>query len=451
MKKSIFAVFVVGLFIFFTCEVLSVLAAESAKKKKAPTGKPFSGTTLHALMEDIVDTHAIEPFLPEFESLTGIKVVFEKMNYNDMHEKLVPQLMAGEGNGSYDFIETDNYWVGEFVMAGWVRPIDDYLKKTPDIKLENYIDAVISMFTVGDKKYFIPMWSYPMGLLYRTDIVGDPNFHKFYEKKTGKKWAFPPKDLYEYSAMAKAANDFTPDDVYGVAMQGAKIDPLVMELTNYVYAMGGDYYDRKKWDATFDSKQCMEALKVYQDLLKNAAQPGASGAIFDDAIIVFQQGKAVFALTYNFTMVYLMDKKHSTVYDRVDFIPLPGGGLQGGWGWAIPVSSPNPDAAWEFLKWVESKEMQKRRAMGGGMPSAKWVYNDKEFLGKYPYQKGAGRMIAIDKAFPIISQSTRMIEIIGEYSSSALIGDITIEEAVRKANQELNQIVDGDPLVEMQK
>ena len=85
------------------------------------------------------------------------------------------------------------------------------------------------------------------------------------------------------------------------------------------------------------------------------------------------------------------------------------------------------------------------------MPSAKWVYNDKEFLTKYPFQKGAGKMIAIDKAFPIISQSTRMIEIIGEYSSSALIGDITIEEAVKKANSELNQIIDGDPLVEMQK
>lgn len=60
-------------------------------------------------------------------------------------------------------------------------------------------------------------------------------------------------------------------------------------------------------------------------------------------------------------------------------------------------------------------------------------------------------MIAIDKAFPIISQSTRMIEIIGEYSSSALIGDITIEEAVQKADVELNKIIDGDPLVEMQK
>jgi ABC-type glycerol-3-phosphate transport system substrate-binding protein len=224
-----------------------------------------------------------------------------------------------------------------------------------------------------------------------------------------------------------------------------------MELTNYVYAMGGGYYDRERWVATFNSRECIEALKIYKDLLDNAAQPGATGAIFDDAIIVAQQGKAAFMLTYNFTMVYLMDEKHSTVHDRVAFMPLPGGGLQGGWAWAIPVSSPNPDAAWEYIKWVERPENQKRRAMGGGMPSAKWVYEDEEFLQKYPYQKGAGDMIAIDKAFPIISQSTRMIEIIGEFSSSALIGEISIEEAVEEASKDLNEIIKGDPLVEMQR
>lgn len=452
-KKTSFSVAVVMFFfIVGLCSFTSapVLASGKAGKGEPVEGKPYAGVVLNVLMEDIVDTNAIEQYLPEFEEETGIKVVFEKMNYNDMHEKLIPQLMAGEGNGAYDFIEVDNYWVGEFVMAGWLRPIDDYLEKTPEIKLEDYIDPVVDMFSIGDKTYFVPMWSYPMGLLYRTDIVNDQNFHDFYEKKTGNKWSFPPKDLYEYAEIAKAANDFTPEDVYGVAMQAAKIDPLVMELTNYVFAMGGEYYDQDKWVATFNSRECIEALKVYKDLLENAAQPGATGAIFDDAIIVAQQGKAVFMLTYNFTMVYLMDEKHSTVYDRVGFMPLPGGGLQGGWAWAIPASSPNPDAAWEFLKWVERPENQKRRAISGGMPSAKWLYEDADFLEKYPYQKGAGEMIAIDKAFPIISQSTHMIEIIGEYSSSAIIGEITIEEAVKEANKKLDEIIKGDPLVEMQ-
>lgn len=216
MKRKAFIVL-----IFIPLLLLSFVVFYSGKEKEekpAEAGKPFAGVTLNVLMEDIVDTHSIEPYLPELEEETGIKVIFEKMNYNDMHEKLVPQLMAGEGNGSYDFIQVDNYWVGEFVMAGWLRPIDDYLKKTPEIKLENYVEPVVDMFTIGDKTYFIPMWSYPMGLLYRTDIVDDPKLHTFYKKATGKNWSFPPKDLYEYAEMAKVANDFTPDDIFGAAM-----------------------------------------------------------------------------------------------------------------------------------------------------------------------------------------------------------------------------------------
>jgi ABC-type glycerol-3-phosphate transport system substrate-binding protein len=413
--------------------------------------KPYAGTTLNVLMEAVPDSDSSEPLLPEFEAQTGIKVVFEKVVYTIMHEKLIPQLMAGKGNGTYDLLQVDNYWVGEFVKAGWLLPIDDYLKKTPEINLDDYIESVVDMFTVGDQTWFVPQWTYPFGLVYLKDIINDPEYHAFYEKKTGKQWAFPPKDLFEYAEMAKAAKEFTPDGMYGSAMQGAKIDPLVMEFSNYVYALGGGYYDRKTWKSNFNSPEGINALKVYKDLVENAAQPGASGANFDDAFNVFGQGKACFAITHNFLMPWLLDKTKSAVADRVEFTPLPGGGLHGGWAWAIPVSSPHPDATWEFIKWLETKEVQKARGMGGGMPTIKWIYEDEEFLDKYSFQRKAGDVIATATALPIISQSTRMVEIVGENASIAMIGDITIEQAAKRIADELDEIVEDDPLVEMQK
>ena len=51
--------------------------------------------TLHALMEDVPETHIIEAMLPEFEKETGIKVEFQKVNYGDMHDKLATQLVSG--------------------------------------------------------------------------------------------------------------------------------------------------------------------------------------------------------------------------------------------------------------------------------------------------------------------------------------------------------------------
>ena len=64
--------------------------------------RDYEGTTLNLLMEDLLETTIIEEMLPEFTELTGITVNFEKVAYPVMHEKLVPQLAAGPGNGSYD-------------------------------------------------------------------------------------------------------------------------------------------------------------------------------------------------------------------------------------------------------------------------------------------------------------------------------------------------------------
>ena len=85
--------------------------------------RDFEGTTLNALMEDLRETTLIEEMLPEFEELTGIKVQFEKVVYPVMHDKLVSQLASGEGNGTYDFLEVDFYWVYEFARAGWMEDL----------------------------------------------------------------------------------------------------------------------------------------------------------------------------------------------------------------------------------------------------------------------------------------------------------------------------------------
>lgn len=416
------------------------------RKEAAPKGP----VTLNILMEDVPDTEAIESMLPEFKAETGITVTLEKVVYTVMHEKLVPQLMAQGGKGAYDVLECDNYWVGEFTKAGWLRPLDGYLKKTPDIKLGEYIPSVEKMFNISPTKYFVPLWTYPMGLVYRTDIVNDPKFQKFYEKKTGKKFIFPPANFGDLVEMIKTAKLFVPKGTYGLAMQGAKSDPIVMELYNYLVAVGGDMYNRS-WAASMNTPQGIQALAYYKDLIKNAAQPGASGANFDDAFNVFGQGNAVFAVTYNFLMSWLLDKKNSKVADKVDFAALPGGGLLGGWAWAIPKSTRYPDQAWKFITWVEKRENQKIRGLKGGMPTATWVYQDAEFLAKWPFQKAAYAAIATDKPVPVISQSTRMIEIVGEYSSQAVAGDITIEKAVEQMDKELNEIIKDDPLVKMQK
>src|SRR5690606_34178770 len=84
---------------------------------------PASAETINILMETVPDTQFIKELLPEFEAATGHKVELEVVNYAEMHTKLVPQLVAAQG--SYDAIVVDFYWVGEFLKAGWLQPLDE--------------------------------------------------------------------------------------------------------------------------------------------------------------------------------------------------------------------------------------------------------------------------------------------------------------------------------------
>lgn len=410
--------------------------------------KPYAGITLHTLMEEVLDTTVVKDLLPEFEKNTGMKVDIEAVQYMTMHEKLLPNLIAPEGSGSYDFLQVDSYWVGEFVSAGWLIPLDEWIKAEPTISNGKYIQSLWEM--TGELEgiaYMLPQWTYPFGLVYRKDIVNSSEFQKAYKEKFGREWRIP-QSIPEYAEVAKLAAKVAPPGVAGCAMQAARIDPIVMEWTNYLYSMGGDIYDRSTWKSIINNPIGIEAARIYKDLVDNAAQPGATGANFDDMFNTFAQGKAVFAISHNFLMSELEDPTKSKVAGKIEFAPVPGkGGQLGGWGWAIPRSSPNPEAAWEFLKWVESDKIAYQRAMAGGMPCQEWIYRDKYFLEKYPFQKVGRQIIAMGTPQPIISQSTEMIEIVGEHLSAMVIGDLSPVEAMNKAAAKLNELSRKDPMV----
>src|SRR5215218_11322570 len=134
--------------------------------------RDYEGTTLNLLMEDLLETTIIEEMLPEFTEQTGITVNFEKVAYPVMHEKLVPQLAAGPGNGTYDVLEVDFYWVYEFARSNWVEALDERIANSGGaIELDRYIPATLDIVGRADGKvYYVPFYAYPMGLIYREDL-----------------------------------------------------------------------------------------------------------------------------------------------------------------------------------------------------------------------------------------------------------------------------------------
>ncbi len=417
-------------------------AALPAAGQEITFSRDYEGTALNLLMEDLLETTVIEELLPEFTDLTGITVSFEKVAYPVMHEKLVPQLAAGTGNGSYDVVEVDFYWVYEFARSGWVEDLGPRIEASNgQVDLARYIPALLKIGSeIDGKTYYLPMFPYPMGLIYRNDLLEDTAFQEAYEAQTGSKLALPDS-VEGYVEMAEAISAMDTG-VYGAAMQAQQVDPIVMEFCNFLYGLGGAYYNGEMTEPVINNEVGVKAAELYARCVNNAAQPGAAGADLNDTMATYSQGKAFSMISYMFMLSVFNDEAESVVKDKNTMTVMPGGhGLTGMWSWGIPVSSPNPDAAWEFLKWVESPAVAMKRALAGAVPAQEAPYENQEFLDKYPWMPQAKDMIASGEGLPAVTKQAQLVEIMGRHLSDVVAGAKTPQEGMDAAAAELAELL----------
>jgi len=400
--------------------------------------------TIHILMETVPDTRYIQQLLPEFKKETGIDVDIEAISYIDMHSKLVPQLIAPQG--SYDVIVVDFYWVGEFTKAGWLMPLDDLVKRD-NVDLGRYVPKLLDLVGhVDGVTYMLPFYNYSMAVIYRKDLIADPANQAAFKEKYGMELRVP-QTWDEYK---KQVDFFTRDtngdgkkDFFGTVIQGQRGDCISMQWANYLYANGGEYHD-KNWNPEMDSPQAVQAMKDYRTHMLNNSPPGSESFCFDEAFNVMAQGKAYSFVTFNILYAGLDDPKSSQVVGKCGITPNPGGGLNGGWGWAIPKSSPDKDAAWKFIKWVESYPIAKKRALLGGAPTQTKIFTDPDVVAKRPYYPTLQKILEGVKDFPVFTYTTEFVEETGRELNLAATGQKEIGQAMKDANEAFRKLAIKD-------
>ena len=400
--------------------------------------------TIRILMETVPDTRYIQELLPEFEEASGIDVEIEAISYIDMHSKLVPQLISPQG--SYDLIVVDFYWVGEFTKAGWLMPLDD-LATRDSVDVDVYVPKLMDLVgRVDGVLYMLPFYNYSMAVIYRQDLIDDPAEQAAFKEKYGIDLRVPETwdEYWKQVQFFTRDNDGDGDrDFYGTVIQGQRGDCISMQWANYLYSQGGRYHD-ENWNPLLDSPEAIRAMEYYRDAVVNYSPAGSEAYCFDEAFNVMAQGRAYSFVTFNILYAGFEDPESSTVAGKVGIAPNPGGGLNGGWGWAIPNSSPNVEAAWTFIKWAESAEIAKRRALLGGAPTQAPIFTDPDVVAARPYYPILGEILAGTQDFPVFTYTTEFVEEVGRELNLAAIGEKPIPEAMADAQRELRELLIKD-------
>jgi len=407
-------------------------------------GGTVEAKSIRILMESVPDTRYIQELLPQFKAESGIDVEMEVISYIDMHSKLVPQLVSPRG--SYDAIVVDFYWVGEFTKAGWLMPLDDLVKRD-NFDTGIYVPKLIELVgRVDNTLYMLPFYNYSMAIIYRKDMLEDPKEQAAFKAKYGMDLKIP-KTWDEYwkqvEFFSRDTDNDGKNDIFGTVIQGQRGDCISMQWSNYLYSQGGQYNDRN-WNPTLNSAAGVAALTAYREALQKYSPAGSESYCFDEGFNVLAQGKAFSLQTFNIMFAGFEDPESSKVVGKVAITPNPGGGLNGAWGWAIPKSSPDKEAAWTFLKWVESYEIAKKRALLGGAPTQTKIFVDPEVVAARSYYPILGEILAGAQQFPVFTYTTQLVEEMGRELNLAATGQKDVKEALDASAEAFRKLLIKD-------
>lgn len=321
---------------------------------------------------------------PMFEAATGIKVNVEITDYGTLHQKAM--LDATTGTKLYDIYGLDITYIGRFAVAGALHQVNDpeadwLARDAAEFGLDGMIQAgIYSICGANDKVYGLPSAAYNILAHYRRDLF----------EKEGIKY---PTNWDEHKEVIKhftrSHNPGSPTE-FGVAFMGKRGTPIIHEETAYHWAFGGTIYGKDPMMfPNFDNEAGVAAAKYYASM-KEFAPKGVESYEWEDQTNAFTKSVVPVMMAWS---AWGPDLEKSDVAGNIEYLPIPTqNGLDftpfGGWSQCISATTDKKVEAWEWLKWLNSYDIQKVFANEGTGGPTRWdVLQDAELQTKFPWFK----------------------------------------------------------------
>lgn len=291
------------------------------------------------------------------------------------------QQWLSAGSFDIDILQMDVAWVGAF--SDYLEPLNHYYRGD-EIDISDYFDAVAHSMYDGDNLIALP-WYADCGIMfYRKDLL----------EKHGKEVPETWEELYDtayYIQNIERKMVNVGEKFYGFIFQAKAFEMLTCNFVEFVDSFGGKIVDEDR--IVVNSKACIKAVKFMIKCMKNINCKGALNYSEEDSRGVFQSGNALFMRSWPYAWA-LMNEKSTAVAGKIGVMAIPpsasGGkstGVLGGWFLAVSKYSKNKEVAADLVKFLTSKDQQKKRAKYSYLPASKSLYTDEEVLKDNPFFK----------------------------------------------------------------
>lgn len=409
-----------------------------------------SGEQLRFLLNDDNYFNAMRNMWADYRNNLGSRKDFKLEQLPDLHSELVSSLSLSDAK--YDVVALNMPWLGEFVDAGQIRALDEYITKD-NIQPLDFHSSVWSTGQWDESQYGIPIYVTVEAMAIRRDLFDSQEID-------------PPRTFDQVIDIGRRFNN-PGKDFYGISWNAARGMPIASSFMILMGCCGAPIFNLPStrryhhWAGlTCDQLQpridCEEARIVldYMQRLIEISPPDILEMNWDRRISAFKKGEV--AMSYCWTMrASQFDRDPSSVVKRkARFIPQPKSSFGmssnpiGGFLLAIPSNVPEERVklAFEAISWMASPEAMKKYATNGLPVAPRFsVAADRDVSATSPIvgfvDTLAQRGMLCTWQRPPIPEFRQIESILGDRIHSALTRELSVNEALALAQSEVSQIM----------
>jgi multiple sugar transport system substrate-binding protein len=297
-----------------------------------------------------------QPLITAYQQLhPNVRIVYTKKDITTYPADLLNALASGSGP---DIFSINNAWLPQYKDK--VAPATTTTFSFTDYK-NAFVDAAVNDFTINRQVYGVPLYVDSLGLYYNKDILGSAGI------------ATPPKTWDELSQdvqKIKRADRTGYFTLSGLAAgTNANVNRAVDILYLFMLQQGAVPYLSDRSQPAFaegvqqngqSTNPGLEGLNFYTSFANPSNVNYNWNSRSDYSIDAFANGRAAFLYSYSYTASSLRQKNPNLNFD-VAPVPQPNltdpaVNFANYWGEVVSKQSKNPLVAWDFLKFLSSKD-----------------------------------------------------------------------------------------------
>jgi len=340
-------------------------------------------------------------------------------------------LEAAAKGDAYDIIWANYSFIASYADAGFLLPLDAFLNKYMDYWLDIRGDVypiILGMYNYKKKQWAIPHDSNTVLYYYRKDVLSEAGVSV-------------PETWDEILDVAPKLHN--PPDMYAVG-GSLKRRYCPYFLLPMAWTQGGILWD-ENFVPHLNTKPWIEATKLLVDFYDYCPPEAIDWFEADTYQAMGNAGRfAIGPVIWGGPV--LTSPEESKFADKIEVTLPPAivlGGEKnrvvpmGGFGMSICAYSPNPDEAFDFIKFYTAKENQRVLVGYTGQPARVSALLDPENMKKARYFRALGLTLRYARPISTITEFAKFEELMGTNLNKILLGDLSIEEGLNEVNEQM--------------